>query len=171
MNISRVEKHFKIDKYNKLSNLHSLPFIFSVTQARNAIATCSESGCDRVDFLPSNLYDGVVCICGQNHVGNTPVFWLFLSTACTALRLSPFPLCACPASRLGWARSWEGAQWDSSSDPQGFSPSVYFLPIPLERGGSEQLCECLDVNYGQLTALQNSSIILYKYFNCIVCLN
>lgn len=80
-------------------------------------------------------------------------------------------LCACPASRLGWARSWEGAQWDSSSDPQGFSPSFHFLPIPLEREGSEQLCECLDVNYGQLTALQNSNIILYKYFNCIVCLN
>jgi len=52
---------------------------------------CLGSGSDGVNFPHSSTRSAVIYICRQNSVDNTPIFWLLLSSACTASMLSLQP--------------------------------------------------------------------------------
>lgn len=59
----------------------------------------SESCWDAVSFLHTSLCGAGLCICGINSTEKTAMFWLLLSSDCTASRLSP-------QKRPGW--EWAG---------------------------------------------------------------
>ena len=63
-----------------------------------------------VKSLHRSLYGAMVWICDQNSVGNTPMFQLWLNSACTVSR--PFLPLPQPRQRAGWGctRPWEGTQ-------------------------------------------------------------
>jgi len=71
---------------------------------RELAVQCTGSVWDGVNFLQRSLCGPVLWICDQSSIGNAPVFWLLLSSACTASRRSLFFHSALLVSRLGVGR-------------------------------------------------------------------
>lgn len=46
-------------------------------------------GWGKADFLHNSWYGGVLCVCDENSVDNSGMFWLLQSSACTELRPHP----------------------------------------------------------------------------------
>lgn len=71
------------------------------------IIQCTIFGLDSVKFLYRSFYDAMFWICDENSVDNTEMYWLFLSSVCTMLRLF---LLLRPWVGKGCTRDWERTQ-------------------------------------------------------------
>lgn len=109
------------------------------------LSRCTGPDWDGVNFLHSSPCGAVFCICDQNSVDNTPAFWLLLSSASTASKLSLFPSFLHLQNCCGFF----------------FAFTLPGLALILQRNGTgiEGLCRCL-------AGPTHNTHLIQKQLNC-----
>lgn len=91
------------------------------TLSLSSLRGCTESGWGGVNFLHSSPLCAVLCICSYPGVGNTPMFWMLLSSPHSIKAFVPLP----PSRPVGWlwAKGWAGTQLGqlTQADPKDIS--------------------------------------------------